>query len=108
MWASSLPPSQPPSRKELLTRCHGEEFTVAHLLSRGLLAAILPLFPRRLQLPVAFGVNFALASAQHILRRNVADGTVQADVVVMLDVALHEAPRIVQRKRCSGSDALAL
>ncbi len=39
--------------------------------------------PRRLQLPVPFGVNFVLSSRQHILRRDVADGTVQTNVVVM-------------------------
>ena len=76
--------------------------------SRGPLATILPMFPRRCQLPVAFGVNHLLASGQHVPRRDVTDGAVQADVVVIRDVALHEAPRIIQRKRCSRADALAL
>ena len=32
----------------------------------------------------------------------------KADVVVMFDVALHHSKRIVQRKRCSWPDTLAL
>src|SRR6202161_1645270 len=60
------------------------------------------------RLAVAFRVDFLLTPRQHILRRDVADGTVQADVVVMLDVSLHQAQRIVQRERCSGPDTLAL
>ena len=67
---------------------------------RDTLAEILPLFPRRFQLPVPFGVNLMLATGEHILRRDIADGTVQAGLIVMLDVALREASRIIQRKRC--------
>ena len=68
----------------------------------------LALLPGGFQLAVAFRVDFLLTPRQHILRRDVADGTVQADVVVMLDVSLHQAQRIVQRERCSGPDTLAL
>src|SRR5258708_26088038 len=74
----------------------------AYLLA-GLLATELALLPGRCQLPVPFAVNLLLASGQQILRRDVAYGTVQADVVVMLDVALHEAPRSVlqeQQRAC--------
>ena len=53
-------------------------------------------------------MNLVLASGEHVLRSDVADGTVQADVVVMFDVALHHSKRIVQRKRCSWPDTLAL
>jgi hypothetical protein len=52
-------------------------------------------------------VNLLLAS-DHILRRNIADGTVQADVVVMLDVSLHPTKRVVQRELCSRPNALAI
>jgi len=38
--------------------------------------------------------------------RDVANRTVQANVVVMLDVALHQSPRIFQRQRRSRPDAL--
>ena len=37
-------------------------------------------------------MDLRLTSGQHVLRRDVADGTSQADVVVMLDVALHQKP----------------
>ena len=68
--------------------------------SRCLLAVTLALLSGGFQFAVAFRVDFLLTPRQHILRRDVADGTVQADVVVMLDVSLHQAQRIVQRERC--------
>jgi len=40
-------------------------------------------------------MNILLASGKHVLRRDVADGTVQANVVVVLDVTLHQALRIL-------------
>jgi len=76
--------------------------------SRCLLAVTLALLSGGFQFAVAFRVDFLLTPRQHILRRDVADGTAQADVVVMLDVSLHQAQRIVQRERCSGPDTLAL
>src|ERR1035438_8867606 len=48
-----------------------------------------------------------LTPGEHLFRRDVADGTVQADVVVMLDVALPQTPRIVQRQWRSGPDAFS-
>src|ERR1017187_3258911 len=48
--------------------------------SRGPLAAILPLFPRRLQFPIPVGLNLLLMPGEHVLRRDIADGAVQADV----------------------------
>jgi hypothetical protein len=50
--------------------------------SRGLLAATLALLSRGFQLAVAFCVDLRLSPRQHVLRRDVAGGTVQADVVV--------------------------
>ena len=73
--------------------------------SRGPLAAILPLFPRRLQLPIPLGVNLLLMPGEHVLRRVVAKGGVQTNVVVMLYVTLHQTPRIFERQRRSGTDA---
>src|SRR2546425_2056561 len=52
--------------------------------SSGLLAMNLPLFPGRLQLPVAPRMDVLLPPRQHVLRRDVARGAVQADVVVQL------------------------
>ena len=43
---------------------------------------------------------------EHVLRRDEADGAVQTDVVVMLYLALNQTPRIFQRQRRSGTDAL--
>jgi hypothetical protein len=71
-----------------------------------LLAAILPLLPRRLQLPIPLDLNLLLMPGEHVLRRDVADGAVQTDVVVMVYVTLNQTPCIFQRQRGSRSDAL--
>ena len=71
--------------------------------SRGRLATNLPLLPHRLQLPIPVGVDLLLTPGEHVLRRDVADRTVQADVVVMLDIAPHQTPRIFQRQRGAES-----
>ena len=47
-----------------------------------------------------------LMPGEHVIRRDVADGAVQADVVVMVYVTLNQTPRILQRQRRSGTDAL--
>jgi len=52
--------------------------------SRGLLPVNLPLFSRLLQLPISLGMDLLLTPGEHVLRRDVTDGTVQADIVVML------------------------
>ncbi len=57
------------------------------LSSRGLLPTNLPLFSRRLQLAIPLGMNLLLTAGEHVVRRDVADGAVQADVVVILDVS---------------------
>ncbi len=49
--------------------------------SRGRLATNLPLLPRRLQLPIPVGVDLLLTPGEHVLRRDVADRTVQAWVM---------------------------
>jgi hypothetical protein len=47
-------------------------------------AAELALQARLLQLPVALSMDLRLSAHEHVLRRDVANGTVQGDVVVML------------------------
>jgi hypothetical protein len=59
------------------------------------------------QLAVAFRVDLLLTTRQHVLRRDLAGGTVQADVVVMLHVALDQTPCIFQRQRRSRPNAFA-
>lgn len=73
--------------------------------SCGLLAAIPPLLPGRFQLAVAFQVDLLLPPRQHVLRRDIAGGTVQADVVVVAHVILHQTPRIIERQRCAPGEA---
>src|SRR5215469_4009489 len=75
--------------------------------SRRPLAAILPLFLRRVQLPIPLGLNLLLTPGEHVLWSDVADGTVQANVVVMLHITLYQAPCIFQRQRRSRPNAFA-
>jgi hypothetical protein len=65
--------------------------------SSGLLTTNLPLFPGRLQLPVALRVDVLLAPRQHVLRRDVARGAVQADVVVVVHVSAYQTVCIIER-----------
>jgi len=44
---------------------------------------------------------------EHVLRRDVAVGAVQTNVVVMLGVTLNQTPCIFQRQRRAGADALS-
>jgi hypothetical protein len=74
--------------------------------SRGPPAAILPVFPRRFQLSIPLGLNLLLMPGEHVLRRDVADGAVQTNVVVMLGVTLNQTPCIFQRQRRARADAL--
>ena len=74
--------------------------------SSSLLPTNLPLFSCHLQLPISLSMDLLLTPGDHVLRRDVADCTIQADVVVMLDIALHQTPRIVQRQWRSRPDAL--
>jgi hypothetical protein len=86
----------------------GFSYSGPQSLSRSLLPTNLPLLSLRLQLPIPTGVDLLLTPGEHVLWRDVANRAVQADVVVMLDVALHQTPRIVQRQRGSRPDALSL
>src|SRR5207247_3902456 len=70
-----------------------------HSASSGLMAANLPLLPRRIQLPVALHVYVLLPPRQHVLRSDVADGTVQADVVVGVHASAYQTPCIIERQR---------
>ena len=54
---------------------------------------------------VALRVDFIPAAGEHVCGRDIADGAVQAHVVVVIDVVADQAPRIVQRQRRAGPDA---
>jgi hypothetical protein len=58
-------------------------------------AAELALQARLLQFPVALSMDLRLSNYEHVLRRDVANGTGQAEVVVMLDLTMNQALRIV-------------
>jgi hypothetical protein len=72
-----------------------------------LLATNLPLLPRRLQLPIPLGLDLLLMPGEHVLRRDTAGGSLQADVGVMLDETLHQTPRIFQRQRRARPNVLS-
>ena len=71
------------------------------IASSGLLAMNLPLLPRRLQLAVALRVDLLLPPRQHVLRRMVARGAVQSDVVVVVHASAYQTPCIIERQRRS-------
>jgi hypothetical protein len=56
--------------------------------SSGLPTTNLPLLPRRVQLPIALRKDLLLPPRQHAHRRNIADGAVQPDLVVVANLAL--------------------
>jgi hypothetical protein len=72
------------------------------------LASSSPPFPRRIQLAVSLGEDHRLASGQLIRRRDIADGTVQADLVVMRNEIGHDSSCVVQAQRGLHSNALPL
>jgi hypothetical protein len=60
--------------------------------SRNLLATNLRLLPRRLQLSISLCLDLLLPPRQHVLRGDVADGAIQANVVVVRDEGPFPAP----------------
>jgi hypothetical protein len=52
-------------------------------------------------------MDLSPTSGEHVPRRDVADGAVQADVAVMLDASLDQTPGILQRQGRSRPDALS-
>jgi hypothetical protein len=71
------------------------------------LAAILPLFLRRVQLPIPLGLNLLLMPDEHVLRRHVTDRAVQPEIVVSVHILLNQAFCIFQRQRRPRSNAFA-
>jgi hypothetical protein len=85
---SVLAPGHNAGRSRASTRMHNEEaraspetgslppsLRVNHSISSVTrLAAIFPLFPRRLQFPIPVGQNLLPMPVEHVLRRDVADG----------------------------------
>src|SRR3979490_708427 len=60
----------------------------------SLLPTNLPLSSCHLQLPVPLSMDLLLTPGEHVLRRDVADCTIQANIVVVLDAALPQTPRM--------------
>src|SRR2546423_13598345 len=51
-------------------------------------------------------MDLLVPPSEHVLRRDVARRAVQPDVVVTLDVTVHQPPRIIERQWRSRPDAL--
>src|SRR2546428_13931113 len=68
----------------------------------------LPLVTGFLDLAVARSVDLGLSPDEHIVRRHIADGAMQAYGVVVIHVGLNQAPRIFPRQLSAGSHALRL
>jgi len=52
-------------------------------------------------------MDLCLSTQEHIVRRHITNRTVQAHVVVTIDVALNQTPGIFQGERGKGPDTLA-
>jgi hypothetical protein len=52
-------------------------------------------------------MDLSLTSGEHILRGHVTDRAMQAHGVVVIHVALNQAPGILQGQRCQWPDTLA-
>ena len=61
-----------------------------------------------LQLLIALGKDRLFATMQFVARRDVAQGAVQSDFVVLGDVIGNQTPGVFQRQRCARPDAIAL
>ena len=68
----------------------------------------LPQFPCLFQFPVPLFENFQFSDIELVNWGNVANGTVQPDVVVVRNKLLHHCPGIVKGKRYAGPDAFSL
>jgi hypothetical protein len=81
--------------------------------SRGLLPTNLSLFSCLLQLPISLSMDLLLTAGEHVLRRDVADGTVQADIAEtrmnsLKSLAMNCGPLSEMiRGRASGCSSLA-
>jgi hypothetical protein len=73
--------------------------------TNGITKPVAPKRSAKLSLPL--GMDLLLTPGEHVLRRDVTGGAIQADVVVMLDGAVHQTPRIVPRQWRSRPDALS-
>ena len=60
------------------------------------------------QFAIACGEDLLVAAVELVLGRDVADGAVQADGVVMGDVIGDDAAGVVERQRHLDADAIAL
>ena len=78
------------------------------MVSSRLLRADLAQPASLFEFAVARGVDLGLTVGLHVLRSNEADRAVQTHGVVVIDVALGQAPRILQRQRRSRTDAFRL
>ena len=72
------------------------------------LALLLAAFAGLGQFAVACVEDLLVAAFELVLGRDVADGAVQADGVVMVDVIGHDAAGVVERQRHLDADAFAL
>ena len=84
-------------------------------MHRAELRLLVPLLPHLLaafaglgELAIALGVDFFIATFEHVLGRDVADGTVKTRFVVMNHVIGNDTASVVQGERHEDADALAL
>ena len=70
-----------------------------------LLPAKLSLTTCLLQLSIPCSMDLDLSTGEHIVRRDIADGTMQAHGVVVIHVVLNQTQRIFPGQWCKGPNA---
>jgi len=64
------------------------------------------LVTRLFELAIACRMNFGLSPGEHIVRRHIADGAVQAYGIVVIHIGLNQTHRVFSGQWCARSDAL--
>src|ERR1700676_1878257 len=110
---SMSPPSYPsawlhPCRARFCFTWRSHCSGVPKICKRSCRTPELPLAARVLQFAIACGVNLGLTSGEHIVRRHIANGTVQTHGVVVIHVGLNQAYRVFPGQGRAGPDALRL
>src|SRR6266851_1370592 len=93
---SIRPPGYPsawlhPCRARFRFTWRGHYSRVRRICKRDCCPPELPLMARLFQLAIACSVDLGLSPGEHIVRRHIADGAVQAYGIVVIDVGLNQA-----------------
>ena len=66
------------------------------------------LFPRLLQFPFAFRLDFRRPSSHHVTGRDIANGTVQPHIVVVVDQPVYHPLRVFEARQFPSAQQFVL